>query len=209
MMQFSFFPDILKILPELMQALLAIMVVVGDLFSGDATEDQRFADAASTGAGPGAGVRAGAGAGRVCLQPDLERLNLFDPATCQQATRSNFAVNIWCNLQSVTDPTPGPSGVPNNVLLNGALKVDGLLMMSRLVFIGAARCGIADDPRLCSWRQSCRVLRPAAVRDDRYGPDGGRQRDDRGVSGASSCRLVSLYIAAGYYKGDALVRGRN
>ena len=139
MMQFSFFPDILKILPELMLALLAIMVVVGDLFSGDATEEQRFADAASTTAlGLGLVFVLVLVQGGYVFNPILDRLNLFDPATCQQATRSNFAVNIWCNLQSVTDPTPGPSGVPNNVLLNGALKVDGLLMMSRLVFIGAA-----------------------------------------------------------------------
>ena len=48
MMQFSLPFDLLKILPELMLALLALMVVVGDLFSGDATEEQRFADAAST-----------------------------------------------------------------------------------------------------------------------------------------------------------------
>ncbi len=46
-MQFNF-NDVLKLLPELMLALLAILVIVGDLFAGDATEEQRFRDAAST-----------------------------------------------------------------------------------------------------------------------------------------------------------------
>jgi len=40
--------DVLKLLPELMLTLLAVLVVVGDLFAGDATDEQRFRDAAST-----------------------------------------------------------------------------------------------------------------------------------------------------------------
>ena len=139
--------------------------------------------------------------GGYVFNPILERLNLFDPATCQQATRSNFAVNIWCNLQSVTELTPGPSGVPNNVLLNGALKVDGLLMMSRLVFIGAALLTslmIRDYGSAANPAEFFGLLLFATIG---MGLMHGRQRDDRGVSGARACRRCRC-TSAGYFKGD-------
>lgn len=134
-MQFSFFPDILKILPELMLTLLALMVIVGDLFAGDATEEQRFADAASTTALGLALVFV-----LVMVQGGFLVNRLIDPATVDPGAGGvgGFFGNIFRNLQSVTDPTPGPTGQPNNVLLNGALIVDNLLMLSRLLFIGAA-----------------------------------------------------------------------
>jgi NADH-quinone oxidoreductase subunit N len=134
-MQFSFFPDVLKILPELMLALLAIMVVVGDLFSGDASEEQRFADAASTTA---------MGLGLVLILVVLQGgyiVNRFiDPTTIDPSTGgiAGFFANVFRNLQSVTESTAGPGGQPQNVLLNGAFVVDSLTMLSRLVFISAA-----------------------------------------------------------------------
>lgn len=131
-MQFSFYPDVLKILPELMLLLLAVMVVIGDLFSGDATEEQRSADAASTTA---------LGLGLVLLlivvQGGFIINNLFNisPASLDQG---NFFANILRNLQSVTSPV-GPNGESGyNVLLNGALVVDNLTMLARLLFVSAA-----------------------------------------------------------------------
>jgi NADH-quinone oxidoreductase subunit N len=134
-MQFSFFPDILKILPELMLALLAIMVVVGDLFSGDATEEQRFADAASTTA-----MGLGLVLVLVMLQGGYIVNRFVDPQTVDPNAGgiAGFFANVFRNLQSVTDATAGPNGQPNNVLLNGAFVVDSLTMLSRLIFLGAA-----------------------------------------------------------------------
>lgn len=134
-MQFSFFPDVLKILPEMMLALLALMVVIFDLFSGDATDEQRFADAASTTALGLALVF-----GLVVLQGGFIVNRFIDTATCDPAAGAarSFFTNIFCNLQVVTDPTPGPTGVPGNVLLNGAFIIDNLTMLARLLFIAAA-----------------------------------------------------------------------
>lgn len=135
MIQFSFFPDILKILPELMLVLLGVMVVVGDLFSGDATEEQRFADAASTTA-----LGLGLVFVLVMLQGGFLINRVIDPAALDPSAGGvgGFFANVLRNLQSVTDPTPGPTGLANNVLLNGALVIDNLTMLSRLLFIGSA-----------------------------------------------------------------------
>src|SRR3712207_9565158 len=106
MMQFSFFPDVLKILPELMLVLLAIMVVVGDLFSGDATEEQRFADAASTTA-----MGLGLVLILVILQGGFIVNRFIDVGTLNTGAGGigGFLGNILRNLQSVTQATPGRS----------------------------------------------------------------------------------------------------
>ena len=124
-MQFSF-NDILKLLPELMLALLALLIIVGDLFAGDATEEQRFRDAASTTA---------LGLGMifvvVLLQSGyiIDRIvnPALDPATVVQPV-GRVLLGLLRNLQSAQGTT----------LLNNALIIDDLLMVARLLFIGAA-----------------------------------------------------------------------
>ena len=124
-MQFNF-NDVLKILPELMLALLAILVILGDLFAGDATEEQRFRDAASTTV---------LGLGMIFVVVMLQGgflINRLVPPTLDPAQVGNpvgrIALGLLRNLQSANGTT----------LLNGGLLVDNLLMISRLIFIGAA-----------------------------------------------------------------------
>ncbi|HEY0735585.1 MAG TPA: NADH-quinone oxidoreductase subunit N [Herpetosiphonaceae bacterium] len=197
-MQFSFFPDVLKILPELMLALLAIMVVVGDLFSGDATEEQRFADAASTTA---------MGLGLVLILVILQGgfiVNRFIDVQGLDTSAGGvgaFFANILRNLQGVTDATPGTNGFNNNVLLNGAFVVDGLTMMSRLIFITAALVTALLT------RDYASTANPAEF----YGlllfsTIGMNLMSGAGemISAYLALELtsVSLYIMAGYFKGD-------
>ena len=124
------FNDVLKILPELMLVLLAILVVVGDLFTRE-SDEQRFRDAADTTA-LGLGLvfmvvmlQGGFLINRI-ISPDL------DPSQVSNAIGQR-ALQLLRNLQSVTQAEGG-----NNVLLNGALLIDPLFMMGRLIFIGAA-----------------------------------------------------------------------
>ncbi len=123
-MQFTF-NDILKLLPELMLALLALLIVFGDLFAGEATEEQRFRDAASTTA---------LGLGMifvvVLLQSGyiIDRIvnPALDPAAVTQVA-GRVLLGLLRNLQSAQGTT----------LLNNSLIVDDLLMVARLLFIGA------------------------------------------------------------------------
>lgn len=124
-MQFNL-NDVLKLLPELMLTLLAVLVILGDLFAGDATDEQRFRDAGSTTA-LGLGMiflvvmlQAGYLINRV-VSPDL------DPTQVGNVF-GRFALTMLRNLQSANGTT----------LLNGGLLVDDLLMISRLIFIGSA-----------------------------------------------------------------------
>lgn len=135
-MQFGL-TDVLKILPELMLVLLAVLVIIGDLFAGDASDERRFQEAASTTA---------LGLGLVFIVVMLQGGFLIDrlvdpdlqPASVSNPIGQTF-LNLLRNLQSVTDPNTNPlTGMPNNVLLNGALLIDPLLMVSRLIFIGSA-----------------------------------------------------------------------
>lgn len=198
MMQFSFFPDVLKILPELMLVLLAIMVVVGDLFSGDATEEQRFSDAASTTA---------MGLGLVLILVILQGgfiVNRFIDVQNLDTSAGGvgaFFANILRNLQSVTVATPGPNGIAGNVLLNGAFVIDGLTMMSRLIFITAALVTALLT------REYASTSNPAEF----YGlllfsTIGMNLMAGAGemISAYLALELtsVALYIMAGYFKGD-------
>lgn len=198
MMQFSFFPDILKILPELMLILLALMVIVFDLFSGDATEEQRFADAASTTA---------LGLGLVFILVMLQGgfiINRFvDPATLnpQAGGIGGFFANIFRNLQIVTDSTPGPNGVPNNVLLNGAFIIDNLTMLARLLFIGAAFITallIRDYGTAANPAEFFGLLLFATIGMNFMAGAGEMITAYLALELAS----VSLYIMAGYFKGN-------
>jgi NADH-quinone oxidoreductase subunit N len=136
-MTFSFFPDLLKILPELLLLLLAFLIIGGDLFSGDAPPEQRAADAAST------TVLGLSLIFFVALIQSGFFINYFiNVATLDLPinlglVRINFG-DILRNWQIVTSPAPGPDGQPYNVLLNGALVIDNLTMIGRLLFIGAA-----------------------------------------------------------------------
>ena len=123
-MQFTF-NDVLKLLPELMLTLLAILVILGDLFAGDATDEQRFNDAASTTA-LGLGMifvvvllQGGYLINRV-VSPDLDPTQIGNPV-------GRTALGLLRNLQSANGTT----------LLNDALLIDNLTMISRLLFIGA------------------------------------------------------------------------
>src|SRR4028118_1914573 len=99
-----------------MLALLALLVIVGDLFAGDATEEQRFRDAASTTA---------LGLGMifvvVLLQSGyiIDRIinPTLDPATVVQPV-GRVLLGLLRNLQSAQGTT----------LLNNALIIDDLLM---------------------------------------------------------------------------------
>ncbi len=123
-MQFSF-NDVLKLLPELMLTLLAVLVVLGDLFAGDVSDEQRFLDAASTTA-LGLGMifvvvlLQGGYLINHLVPPDL------DPTQVGNAI-GRVALGLLRNLQSANGTT----------LLNGGLLVDNLTMISRLIFIGA------------------------------------------------------------------------
>lgn len=198
MMQFSFFPDVLKILPELMLVLLAIMVVIGDLFSGDATEEQRFADAASTTA---------MGLGLVLILVVLQGgfiVNRFIDVQSLDTGAGGvgaFFANILRNLQSVTQPTPGPNGVPGNVLLNGAFVVDGLTMLSRLVFITAALVTALltrDYASTANPAEFYGLLLFSTIGMNLMAGAGEMISAYLALELAS----VSLYIMAGYFKGD-------
>jgi NADH-quinone oxidoreductase subunit N len=198
MMQFSFFPDILKILPELMLVLLAIMVVIGDLFSGDATEEQRFADAASTTA---------MGLGLVLILVVLQGgfiINRFinvaeiDP---NAGGFTGYLANILRNLQSVTQATPGPNGTPGNVLLNGAFVIDGLTMLARLVFITSALVTALltrDYGSTANPAEFYGLLLFSTIGMNLMAGAGEM------ISAYLALELtsVSLYIMAGYFKGD-------
>jgi NADH-quinone oxidoreductase subunit N len=198
MMQFSFFPDILKILPELMLVLLAIMVVIGDLFSGDATEEQRFADAASTTA---------MGLGLVLILVVLQGgfiINRFinvaeiDP---NAGGFTGYLANILRNLQSVTQATPGPNGTPGNVLLNGAFVIDGLTMLARLVFITSALVTVLltrDYGSTANPAEFYGLLLFSTIGMNLMAGAGEM------ISAYLALELtsVSLYIMAGYFKGD-------
>lgn len=198
MMQFSFFPDVLKILPELMLVLLAIMVVIGDLFSGDATEEQRFADAASTTA---------MGLGLVLILVVLQGGYIVNRFIDVQSLDTGaggigaFFANILRNLQSVTQPTPGPNGMPGNVLLNGAFVVDGLTMLSRLVFITAALVTALltrDYASTANPAEFYGLLLFSTIGMNLMAGAGEMISAYLALELAS----VSLYIMAGYFKGD-------
>lgn len=198
MIQFSFFPDVLKILPELMLGLLAIMVVVGDLFSGDATDEQRFSDAASTTA---------LGLGLVFLLVVIQGgfiVNRFvNPADLnpQTGTFGGFFANIFRNLQIVTDPTPGANGTPNNVLLNGAFVIDNLTMLARLIFIGAALATALltkDYGSTANPAEFYGLLLFATIGMNLMAGAGEMITAYLSLELAS----VSLYIMAGYFKSD-------
>src|ERR671932_965248 len=112
-------------MPELMLALLAVLVILGDLFAGDATDERRFRDAASTTA---------MGLGMIFVVVLLQSgflINRIVPPTLDPGQVSNAfgraGLTLLRNLQSVNGTT----------LLNGGLLVDSLTMISRLVFIGA------------------------------------------------------------------------
>lgn len=119
------FSDILKLLPELMLALLGVLVIIGDLFAGKATQEQRFRDAAST---------TTLGLGLIFIVVVLQSGFLIDrvvspsldPATVANPIGRTL-LGLLRNLQTAN----------NTTLLNGGLLVDNLLMISRLIFIGA------------------------------------------------------------------------
>jgi len=197
-MQFSFFPDVLKILPELMLLLLGLMVIVGDLFAGDATDEQRFSDAAATTV-----LGLGLVFVLVVLQGGFIVNRFIDPATVDPSGGgpSGFFANIFRNLQSVTDPTPGQNGVPNNVLLNGAFIVDNLTMLSRLLFIGAALLTallIKDYTPAANPGEFFGLLLFATIGMNLMAGAGEMITAYLSLELAS----VSLYIMAGYFKGD-------
>lgn len=195
-MQFSFFPDVLKILPEMMLVLLAVMVVVGDLFSGDATEEQRFADAASTTA-----LGLGLVLVLVVLQGGFIINRFVDPALCAPETPRSFLSNIYCNLQSVTNATPGANGQPQNVLLNGALIIDNLTMLARLLFVIAALVTallIRDYGSAANPAEFFGLLLFATVGMNLMAGAGEMITAYLVLELAS----VSLYIMAGYFKSD-------
>ena len=123
-MQFTF-NDILKLLPELMLTLLALLIIFGELFGGDANEEQRFSEAASTtvlGFGMIFVV--------VLLQSGyiIDRIvdPTLDPALVTQPV-GRVLLGLLRNLQSAQGTT----------LLNNALIVDDLMMVARLLFIAA------------------------------------------------------------------------
>jgi NADH-quinone oxidoreductase subunit N len=125
--------DVLKVLPEITLALLGIMVILFDVLTDD-TPEQRAEDAAST-------TLFGLGIAFVLvLVQGGFLINRFVDASTLEPTNGvvGFFTNILRNLQSVTDTTVGPTGQPNNVLLNGAFVVDNLTLLARLIFIGAA-----------------------------------------------------------------------
>ncbi len=197
-MQFSFFPDVLKILPELMLTLLALMVVIFDLFSGDASEEQRFADAASTTALGLALVFI-----LVVLQGGYIVNRFITPADLDPTTGGigGFFSNIFRNLQVVTDPTPGPNGVPGNVLLNGAFVIDDLTMLSRLLFIVAAFVTALLTRDYASTANPAEFFGLLL-----FGTIGMNLMAGAGEMITAYLALeltsVSLYIMAGYFKGD-------
>ena len=124
-MQFNF-NDVLKLLPELMLTLLAILVIVGDLFAGDATEEQRFRDAASTTV---------LGLGMIFIVVLLQGgflINRLVPPEVEPDQVGNvfgrYALALLRNLQSVNGTT----------LLSGGILVHNLLPTSRLLCIGSA-----------------------------------------------------------------------
>ncbi|HEX6290328.1 MAG TPA: NADH-quinone oxidoreductase subunit N [Herpetosiphonaceae bacterium] len=197
-MQFSFFPDVLKILPELMLALLAIMVVVGDLFSGDASEEQRFADAASTTA-----MGLGLVLVLVVLQGGYIVNRFIDPSAVDTGAGgiAGFFANVFRNLQSVTESTAGPGGQPGNVLLNGAFVVDNLTMLSRLLFISAALITALltrDYASSANPAEFYGLLLFSTIGMNLMAGAGEMISAYLALELAS----VSLYIMAGYFKGD-------
>ena len=197
-MQFSFFPDVLKILPELMLALLAIMVVIGDLFSGDATEEQRSADAASTTVMGLALVLV-----LVVLQGGYIVNRFIDVQGIDPSVGgiAGFFTNVFRNLQSVTDATAGPNGQPNNVLLNGAFIVDNLTMLSRLLFISAALITALltrDYTSTANAAEFYGLLLFSTIGMNLMAGAGEMISAYLALELAS----VALYIMAGYFKGD-------
>ncbi len=127
------FSDVLKILPEVVLALLGIMIVVFDVTSND-TPEQRADDAAST------TLFGLAIAFVLVLVQGGFLLNRFVDVQALDLRLGPIDFGLMLrNLQSVTDTTPNPvTGQANNVLLNGAFVVDNLTMLGRLIFIGAA-----------------------------------------------------------------------
>jgi NADH-quinone oxidoreductase subunit N len=127
------FVDVLKILPEVVLALLGIMIVVFDVTSND-TPEQRADDAAST---TFFGL---ALAFVLVLVQGAFLLNRFVDVQNLDLRFGIFDLGLMLrNLQSVTDTTQNPvTGQANNVLLNGAFVVDNLTMLGRLIFVGAA-----------------------------------------------------------------------
>jgi len=127
------FPDVLKILPEIVLTLLGIMIVVFDVTSND-TPEQRADDAASTtffGLALAFVLVLVQGGFLLNRFVDVANLNL-------RLGFLDFGLMLR-NLQSATDPTANPiTNQPNNVLLNGAFVVDNLTMLGRLLFTGAA-----------------------------------------------------------------------
>lgn len=198
MMQFHFFPDLLKILPELMLVLLALIVIVFDLFSGDADEEQRFAEAASTTTMGLALVFV-----LVLVQSGLGINRLIDPTRLdpQVGGLGGYLAGLLRNLQSVTDPTPGPNGMPNNVLLNGALIIDDLTMLARLLFIGAALLTallIRDGGTVANPAEFFGLLLFATIGMNLMAGAGEMISAYLALELAS----VSLYVMAGYFKGN-------
>jgi len=186
--QFSF-NDVLKILPELMLTLLAVLVIVGDLFPGNATDEQRFRDAASTTA---LGLlmifvvvllQGGFLINRL-VSPDL------DPTQVGNVV-GRIALGLLRNLQSANGTT----------LLNGSLLVDNLLMLSRLLFIGAAFITallLQDYGRAANPAEFFGLLVFAVVGMNLMAGAG----ELIAMYLALELASISLYVMAGYLKGE-------
>jgi NADH-quinone oxidoreductase subunit N len=134
-MMFNVFPDLLKVLPELLLVVLTFLIVGGDLFEGGASPEQRADDAASTTILGLSLIFV-----LVLIQSGFLINRLIDPAALDPNAGgiTGWFANTYRNLQIVTSTEVGPDGQPYNVLLNGALVIDNLTMIGRLLFIGAA-----------------------------------------------------------------------
>jgi NADH-quinone oxidoreductase subunit N len=181
--------DVLKILPELMLTLLAVLVVLGDLFAGDATDEQRFRDASSTTI---------IGLGLIFLVVMLQGGFLIDriispdlqPEQVGNAIGSRLLM-LLRNLQSANGQT----------LLNGGLVVDNLLMISRLIFIGSAIITallMQDNGRPANAAELFGMLVFSVVGMNLMAGAG----ELISMYLALELASISLYILAGYLKAD-------
>lgn len=187
--------DMLKVMPEIILALLGIMIVVFDALSND-TPEQRAEDASST-------TLFGLGIAflLVIVQGGFIINRFVDVA--------NLDINLWVinlgdmlrNLQSVMDPSTGPDGQPNNVLLNGAFVVDNLSMVARLIFIGAAMTTVLLARNYMQGGNPAEFYGLLIFATIGMNLMAGANEMIAGYL-ALELTSVSLYIMAGYFKSD-------
>ena len=187
-MQFTI-SDVLKLMPELMLSILALLVIIGDLMERDTPEEQRFRDAGST-------VALGLGLIFIVtmLQAGYLIDRIVDPAL-QPADVTNWlgrgALTLLRNLQ----------GVQGTTLLNGGLLVDDLLMISRLVFIGSALITtllVQDYGRTAHPAEFFALLVFSVVGMNLMAGAG----ELISMYLALELASISLYVLAGYLKGE-------